>query len=272
MTIAGAGAPISRPHSIPMAKRLRIALLSMILLLVALNAWCTRQDITAWKQPLRVMIYPINADASPVTGEYISELRPDSFSAIENFFRREIARYGRDLATPVEIGVAAPLSTAPPEPPREPHALQTMLWSLRLRYWAWTADNSPEPAPQVRLFVQYYDPQRFPRLDHSVGLAKGALALIKAFSSRAMHAQNNVIITHELLHTLGATDKYDPRTNQPRYPQGYAEPEREPRYPQAKAEIMAGRIPLSSTQAETPASLHSSVVGAATAAEIGWGG
>jgi hypothetical protein len=218
------------------------------------------------------MIYPINADASPVTERYISELRADSFTAIENFFRREIARYGRDLAAPVEIDLAPPLATAPPEPPREPNILQIMLWSLRLRYWAWAVDDLPGPAPQVRLFVQYYDPQRFPRLDHSVGLSKGALALIKAFSSGAMQAQNNVIIAHELLHTLGATDKYDPRTNQPLYPQGYAEPVREPRYPQAKAEIMAGRIPLSPTQAETPASLHSSVVGAETAREIGWGG
>jgi hypothetical protein len=253
-----------------MAKRLRIALLSFILLLVALNAWFTRHDITAWEQPLRVVIYPINADASPVTAQYISALRPDSFGAIGNFFRREIARYGHDLSTPVEIDVAPPLASAPPELPRERHVLQVMLWSLQLRYWAWTADDYPGPAPQVRLFVQYYDPQRFPRLEHSVGLSKGAFALIKAFASRAMHAQNNVIIAHELLHTLGASDKYDPRTNQPVYPHGYAEPEREPRHPQDKAEIMAGRIPFSLTRAETPPSLHATVVGAATAREIGW--
>jgi hypothetical protein len=253
-----------------MAKRLRIALLSFILLLVALNAWITRHDITAWKQPLRVVIYPINADASPVTAQYISGLRPGSFSAIENFFRREIARHGRDLSAPVEIDVAPLLETAPPELPRERNVLQGMLWSLQLRYWAWTADDYPGPAPQVRLFVQYYDPLRFPRVEHSVGLSKGALALIKAFSSSTMNAQNNVIIAHELLHTLGATDKYDASNNQPVYPHGYAEPERKPRHPQVKAEIMAGRIPLSPTQAETPASLHSTVVGAVTAREIGW--
>lgn len=253
-----------------MAKKLRIALLSFILLLVALNAWFTHHDITAWKHPLRIVIYPINADASPVTARYISELRANSFGAIEIFFRREIARYGRDLSDPVEIDVAPPLQALPPELPRERSVLQVMLWSLKLRYWAWTADDYPGPAPQVRLFVQYYDPLRFPHLDHSVGLSKGALALIKAFASGAMSAQNNVIIAHELLHTLGASDKYDPRTNQPRYPQGYAEPELQPRYPQAKAEIMAGRTPLSPTRAETPASLHSTVVGTETAREIGW--
>lgn len=253
-----------------MAKRLRIALLSFILLLVALNAWFTRHEITAWQQPLRVVIYPINADASPVAARYIGELRPDSFRAIEDFFRRESARYGHNLSMPVEIDLAPPLATAPPEPPRERQVLRIMLWSLHLRYWAWTADEYPGPAPQVRLFVQYYDPQRHPRLEHSVGLSKGALALVKAFASRAMHAQNNVIIAHELLHTLGASDKYDPRSNLPLYPHGYAEPEREPRHPQTQAEIMAGRTPLSPTRAETPAGLHAAVVGAATAREIGW--
>ncbi len=43
----------------------------------------------------------------------------------------------------------------------------------------WTTDDNPGPAPQVRLFVQYYDPLRFPRLDHSVGLSKGALGVMK---------------------------------------------------------------------------------------------
>ncbi|MCC6302453.1 MAG: hypothetical protein IT489_06605 [Gammaproteobacteria bacterium] len=253
-----------------MAKRLRIALLSLILVLVALNAWFTQRDITGWEQPLRVAIYPIDADRSPVTAHYIAGLRAEAFQPIEEFFRREIGRYGRGPSRPVEITLAPPPVSAPPELPQERRVLQILLWSLRLRYWAWTTDAAPGPAPQIRLFVQYYDPARFPRLDHSVGLSKGALALIKAFATRTMDAQNNVIIAHELLHTLGASDKYDPRTNLPRYPDGYAEPEREPRYPQTRAEIMAGRTPLSPNRAETPPGLPSTVVGPATAREIGW--
>lgn len=253
-----------------MAKRLRIALLSLILLLVALNAWFTQQDITGWEQPLRVAIYPINADQSPVTARYIADLRTDTFRPIEEFFRREISRYSRDLSMPVEIVLATQPASAPPELPQERQVLQIMLWSLRLRYWAWTTEDNPGPAPQVRLFVQYYDPRLFPRLDHSVGLSKGALALVKAFATRTMNAQNNVIIAHELMHTLGASDKYDPRTNLPLYPDGYAEPELEPRYPQTHAEIMGGRTPLAPGRAETPFGLQWVAVGPATAREIGW--
>lgn len=253
-----------------MAKRLRIALLSLILLLVALNTWFSQRDITAWEQPLRVAIYPINADRSPATAQYIAGLQADTFRPIEEFFRREIGRYGRDRSRPVEIVLGSEPASMPPELPQKRQVPQIMLWSLRLRYWAWTTDDNPGPAPQVRLFVQYYDPQRFPRLDHSVGLSKGALGLIKAFATRMMNAQNNVIITHELLHTLGASDKYDPATNLPRYPDGYAEPEREPRYPQTRAEIMGGRTPLAPNRAETPPGLPLVVVGPATAREIGW--
>jgi len=87
-----------------------------------------------------------------------------------------------------------------------------------------------------------------------------------------MAPQNNVVIAHELLHTLGATDKYDPGSNQPRFPDGYAEPGRQPRLPQEYAEIMAGRTPLSATQSVTPDGLEHARVGPATAAEIRWTG
>jgi hypothetical protein len=41
-------------------------------------------------------------------------------------------------------------------------------------------------------------------------------------------------------------------------------------YPQSFAELMGGRIPLSSTEAQTPESLRQVIVGAKTASEIGW--
>jgi hypothetical protein len=85
-----------------------------------------------------------------------------------------------------------------------------------------------------------------------------------------MHGSNLVILTHEMLHTLGATDLYDLRTTLPLYPDGYAKPKQSPRYPQTQAELMAGRIPLSETQADIPLSLRETVIGARTAREIGW--
>ena len=54
-----------------------------------------------------------------------------------------------------------------------------------------------------------------------------------------------------------------------RWPDGYAEPERQPRWPQTLAEIMGGRIPMDATQAEIPDGLHAARIGTATAAQIG---
>ena len=93
---------------------------------------------------------------------------------------------------------------------------------------------------------------------------------VNVFASRDMARQNNVVITHEFLHTLGATDKYDPATDQPTYPDGYANPDQLPVVPQRFAEIMAGRTPVSKTEAAIPESLDDVVIGSLTAREINW--
>ena len=64
-----------------------------------------------------------------------------------------------------------------------------------------------------------------------------------------------MVIAHEILHTLGASDKYDLATLAPLYPGGYAEPERDPLYPQSFAEIMAGRYAADAHTFEMPESL-----------------
>ncbi|HNZ57368.1 MAG TPA: hypothetical protein PKL58_08425, partial [Methylophilaceae bacterium] len=79
-----------------------------------------------------------------------------------------------------------------------------------------------------------------------------------------------VILAHEMLHTLGATDKYNLATTLPIYPEGFAEPNKAPRYPQDFAELMGGRVPISESQAEIPKSLLQTLVGEVTAKEIGW--
>jgi hypothetical protein len=87
---------------------------------------------------------------------------------------------------------------------------------------------------------------------------------------RRQAGSNNVVLAHEMLHTLGATDKYDLQTTLPIFPDGYAEPNKNPRYPQESAELMAGRIPVSEKRAEIPDDLTQCTVGAATARELKW--
>jgi hypothetical protein len=139
-----------------------------------------------------------------------------------------------------------------------------------MRYWAWVNAAFDGPKPHVRVFVLYHDPDRVTRLSHSLGLQKGLIGVVNAFASDAQTPQNDVVIAHEMLHTLGATDKYDPRTNQPAFPDGYADPQRQPRLPQEFAEVMAGRTPVTEDRAEMPDSLDRVLIGGKTAREINW--
>jgi hypothetical protein len=254
-----------------MWRRIRIAILLFILLFVALNTYLDRAYSTDWDVPLRVAIYPINGDGSEASAGYIARLSQDYFVTLQEFFSERAAGYGISVNPPVRFFLGREIAGLPPMPQPGASALSVAWWSLRARYWAWRVPEPPSgAAPDIQLFVLYHDPHRTHALPHSVGLTKGRFGIVNAFADRQLSGSNDTIIAHELLHTLGATDKYDPRSNQPRYPDGYAEPYTEPRFPQRSAEIMGGRIALSARESEIPESLRQVVVGARTAIEIGW--
>jgi len=253
-----------------MFKKIRITVLLFILFLVGANSYLTHERTTDWDQSLSIVIYPINADASPFTAEYIARLNIDDFSPIARFMQSEGLRYNLALVDPVLLDMAPQITSLPPEPPFGANFFAIMWWSLRLRYWAWKHDTYEGPLINIQVFVLYYDPNNYRQLDHSLGLKEGHLCMVKAFASRHQAARNRVIITHEILHTLGATDKYDLQTLQPLYPKGYADPDQEPLLPQNFAEIMGRAIPLSESESNTPDSLDFTVIGPQTAREINW--
>jgi hypothetical protein len=248
----------------------RLVVLLIVLAGVAGSAWLTKVRTTSWEHPLRVVMFPINADGSAATASYIAALGRDAFQPIDDFMRDEAQRYALPGRDPVDVDVAPRVHSLPPPAPYDGNVLHIALWSLQLRFWAWRNADYPGPRPDVRMFLLYHDPALVARVAHSLGLQKGLIGVVHVFASEEQANSNNVVITHELLHTVGASDKYDPATNQPRHPEGYAEPDREPLLPQSFAEIMGGRIPLSSEDAHIPSGLHEVVIGAATAREIRW--
>ncbi len=252
-------------------RAMRISVLLMILVFVALGAWLAKKRSTDWNDTLWVAMYPINGDGSAVTENYINALTDDDFAAVETFMTREAKRFGLTIERPVYPLLAARVRELPPQQPADGNPLKVMWWSLKLRYWASRQDNGFDgPDPDIRLFVVYHDPEVTQRVAHSLGLEKGLIGVVNAWAGAPETPTNNVVIAHEMLHTLGATDKYDPVTSLPVHPDGYAEPARHPRHPQRKAEIMGGRIALSPTEAEMPASLKRTLVGPETAVEINW--
>ena len=252
-----------------MFKAVRISILLFILFMVAVSTWLTQARSTDWNNSLWVKIYPVNGDGSEVAAKYIDKLEVRDFQGIESFLARETERYARGVSRPVRIELGTQVHEQPPEMPAEPNMFSIMMWSLKMRWWASSVTDAQDRIdPDVRIFVRYYRPDITLRLENSVGLQKGMVGIVNGYASRRHRGANNVIIAHEFLHTLGATDKYRPLDGQPIGPDGIAEPDLKPLYPQRYAEIMGGRIALSEEDSEIPSSLKYAVIGPLTASEI----
>ena len=258
------------PQRVRWFKTLRIAALLLILVLVALTTWQDRYRSTRWREPLFVAIYPIAADESPVTRRYVDSLDGGTFSDIDRFFARESARFHLRTDEPFRSRLRPVLEDRPPQRTASAGFIATSVWSLRLRYWAWRISRHAREPEDVRIFVLYHDPAFTRSVPHSLGLTKGLIGVVYAFADPEMTAENNVVIAHELLHTVGATDKYNFVDDAPRFPEGFGDPGQIPLYPQRNAELMAGRRMLTSDRWEQVSSLDEVVVGAATAQEIRW--
>lgn len=254
-----------------MFKLLRIAILLTILVIVAGNQWLTNKRLSSWDKPVWVTIYPVLADGDANTERYASSLTADSFRDMGEFIRKQALRYGHQLETPVVIQVAQPLRELPPALPAKSSGLSVAIWSLKMRWWSFTKTGQDDlVSDDVRMFVLYQKAQPNQKLERSVGIKNGSYGLVNAIASRQKAARNRIVITHELLHVLGASDKYDPYTGQPNAPEGLANPGMSPLFPQDRAEIMAGRVAVSAGRWRLPPSLSSCVIGQLTADEIGW--
>lgn len=254
-----------------MFRYLRIAILLTILAVVVGNQVLTKSRFSSWEKPLWVTIYPVLAEPGDEVRRYAESRKPESFRQIVEFLSQQAARHGRQLETPLVFQVARPLVALPPALPTESSGLGVALWSLKMRWWVWKNGDQDGLAPaDIRMFVLYQSHKPNSLMERSVGMQNGSYGVVNAAASRQMAARNRIIIAHELMHILGASDKYDQRTGQPVPPQGLANPSKSPLYPQDRAEIMAGRIAISANKWRQPASLRSFVVGAQTAVEIGW--
>ena len=252
-----------------MFKAIRISLLLLVLTFVALNSWLSAARSTDWTNSLWVKIYPINADGTDATTRYIDSLQASTFAGIESFIARETERYGRNVARPVRVQLGERIAEQPPSVNDASSMLGVMLWSLKMRWWAGSVTNDQDDIePDVSIFVRYHQADDVFVLENSVGVQKGMFGIVNAYTGRRHSGRNNVIIAHELLHTLGASDKYELGSGQPRNPDGLGEPDRSPLYPQRYAEIMGGRIALAPDDAVIPKSLKYALVGPITAAEI----
>ena len=250
-----------------MWKNIRVAILLVVLLVVAVNAY--RDQNQDWNQPIYILLHPINADGRTTTQQYIQQLQQDDFAEVKQYLEKNSQQY-RGQSSYFMIQIGRELQQTPPKMSEQPSILNNILWSLKFRFYAWKQHQSGDGSPSLTLYLNFYDPKQSRELKHSTALERGRIGSVNLFASPKQAAQNNVVLVHELLHGFGATDKYNLNNGEPIFPIGYAQADQQPLYPQTEAEIMGGRIPLSEHKSKMPNDLNETVISILTAREVGW--
>ncbi len=252
----------------------RLIILLIIFAIVGyagLTIFTNRYEATNWQKPLIVTIFAINQKADPAIDAYVKHVRPAQFQETIQFLQTQAEHYGIHSKPIITLQMGSEIKgKRPPEPPKEGNnIISNLIWNLSLRYWAYKHAHSTHTQSHINVFILYQKLTPHKQLPHSFAIQSGYTAVVNAFADPNKRSRNNVVFAHELLHTIGATDKYNHKLL-PLYPDGYAYPNEDPLYPQDKCEIMAPYILSTALHAKPAQQLQQCIVGPQTAHEIGW--
>jgi hypothetical protein len=231
-----------------------------------------RQARTAWHRSVNVAL--VLVEREPINPGTILLLN-QRVRALQRRLASEYRRYGGRDFTPFSFEVTGPVKVD--QAPPQAHGQGLLgLFTETYERWRWTRDIDARAGVERGA----YDA----RIYLVMKPAKGGLAFVEGeseYGGRVGVAQADIdpemidfaliVAAHELMHTLGASDKYDAE-GRAVFPGGFAEPERLPLYPQPGAEIMARNLPLAPSSERPPNTLDELFVGDATAREVGWRG
>jgi hypothetical protein len=253
--------------------RSRVGVLLSILIGVLLwgaHDWSDRRARLAWQRPLRVALVLVTRE--PVSEHTLGLLTARSFD-LERRLTQEYARYTGRSETPVEIIVRGVASDTEPPPTLAGEGLLDLI-TYGAKQWRWTSQIDSQARVERGYDSRVYLVLK-PADDHGPAFVEGE----SEYGGRVGIAQADIapdtvdfalfVVAHELLHTLGATDKYDEHGHA-RFPGGFAEPQRPRLYPQPGAEVMARGVPLAPGAERPPETLDELYVGEVTARELGW--
>ena len=272
--------PTPTPPPKPRSRRffyIRVSVLLAVLAGVLLWGWRdvrSRHARNEWDHTLLVAIVVVRLEPLDDIGIAAFDKQ---LPALEDRLSAELARYRPGAPHPFRFELKKPIDGAPPPPAPAsdgPIDLAKYAWAQG----SYVDDIDKRAGIDPALYdVRIYVALRRPR-QAEVTLAEGRSQQGGRVGIVEMELDTDaegahlplVVVAHELMHTLGATDKYDPATGRSLVPIGLAEPERAPLYPQRYAEIMSRNRPISATEEKVPEGFDQIAVGPATAREIGW--
>ena len=265
--------------------RKALAILAFLIVLVyAASVLYRERSRFAWKRPLKVAIIAFMVDLPPNYSYYIERFMEETgkeyvdfdnhtLPDMEGWFQQEHERYGGTVKSVLEIQIFGPYNTTtpPPSPIVEGGFFKRYAAYKKFKAYFKEMDKREGLDPgefDARIYVQFVR-GRYGGISESYASRREMLGLANCFLDPRAIENNLMVILHELGHVLGATDHYD-EAGLPIFPDGYADTGKEPLLPQDKAELMAGRIPISEGSAEEVQNLGEVMIGPKTAREIGW--
>jgi len=273
------GEPPAAPAAKPRSRRffyVRVAVLLTILVGVLMGAGQdsrSRRARNDWDHTLSVAVVPVALEN--VDEAAIAALRA-RLPALEDRMAAELARHRPGAPRPFRFELVAPVRAASPPPvPAADGLVDLVEHSIALSRYLKDIDTRAgieRDLYDARIYVAMRRPRKTDRtLVEGRSEQGGRVGLVELELDAEAEAIDLalIVVAHELLHTLGAVDKYD-SGGRTLVPLGLAEPDRVPLFPQPHAEIMARNRMLSASEERVPGSLAEIAVGPATAREIGW--
>ncbi len=214
-------------------------------------------------------------EGAPIIAKLNGVSSPYSLRGISGWYDDEYARYTNRNQEYIRLTILPPVvrEIAPPDL-ATPDA---SWWRVSLRAWQYlhyfetlAERNSPQGEEFGSQIVVIYASQDDDLAAHSRGSERGRLAVSYIDVTEQNPAYALVTVAHELAHTLGAEDTYDPDTSLAKHPYGFVEPFANPLYPQRFAELMAVDVPIGPGLEGEIRSLSQVRVGYHTAALMGW--
>ncbi len=254
--------------------RIRVGvLLSILGLVLAYAAYDiqSRRARNRWDHTLDVAVIILRRD--PVDTAVTDALH-DRLSALEDRFESELKRYRPGAPRPFALQFFGPIDVIEDVPTPTGDGLVALVkHNWRLFWYLHSVDTLAKLDSHIfdsRVYVVVHRPTRRERtMVEGASEQGGRVGTVGVELDGTMADFPLIVVGHELLHTLGASDKYDASGNA-LIPAGLAEPDRVPLYPQKFVEVMARNRPIGPGQEVVPQGLDELAVGPATAREIGW--
>ena len=250
---------------------MRLSVLLTVLVLVGLWGYGdvqSRKARTHWDRTLSVAVVLVTTDSlDPESVQRFEARLPE----LEARLAQEFWRY-REGPRPFRLVLhGSTQAGSPPELPESAWDIPQHLY----RQWSYLSAIDD----QVGLNSSEYDSRIYvvarPPASNAIQFVEGysqlggRVGIVEVELNEAMVDLVLSVTAHELLHTLGAEDKYDAEGHT-LIPEGLAEPERSPQLHQRYVEVMARNRPVGAGQERILDRLDELAVGPQTAREVGW--